>query len=160
MSVRGKVAVELVTIAVLTTIFLLAFPKRSPVVDVGLAGFALLCLALSASYTKKVIWAASPLPVAEKPFKRCMTVVLWVTVPPALLFLLIGGIVAYKNGGCGAGSQLEDTGRFRLLSAVGFDATDAPPVLPFRPIARVVSETVSVGANDNHGNVFRPGPSA
>ena len=99
MSVREKVAVELVTIAVLTTIFLLAFPKRSPVVDVGLAGFALLCLALSASYTKKVIWAASPLPVAEKPFKRCMTVVLWVTVPPALLFLLIGGIVAYKNGG-------------------------------------------------------------
>ena len=50
MSVRGKVAVELVTIAVLTTIFLLAFPKRSPVVDVGLAGFALLCLALSTWY--------------------------------------------------------------------------------------------------------------
>ena len=65
MSVREKVAVELVTIAVLTTVFLLAFPKRSPMVDVGLAGFALLCLALSTSYTKKVIWAASPLPVAE-----------------------------------------------------------------------------------------------
>ena len=117
MSVRGKVAVELVTIAVLTTIFLLAFPKRSPVVDVGLAGFALLCLALSASYTKKVIWAASPLPVAEKRFKRCMTVVLWVTVPPALLFLLIGGIVAYKNGGwpAVAGRVLN----WRILAAFG-----------------------------------------
>src|SRR5438552_7846958 len=99
MSVRGKVAVELVTIAVLTTIFLLAVPKRTPSIDVGLAGFALLCLALSASYTKKVICAASPLPVAEKTFKRCMTVVLLVTVPPALFFQLIGGIVAYKNGG-------------------------------------------------------------
>src|SRR2546421_2485035 len=117
MSVRGKVAVELVTIAVLTTIFLLAFPKRSPVVDVGLAGFALLCLAVSASYTKKVIWAASPPPVAEKRVKRCMTVVLWVTVPPSLLFLLIGGVVAYKNGGwpAVAGRGLN----WRVLAAFG-----------------------------------------
>src|SRR5438552_10791866 len=99
MSVRGKVAVELVTIAVLTTIFLLAFPKRSPVADVGLAGFAWLCLALSASYTKKVIWGASPLPVVEKRFKRCMTVVLWVTVPPGPLLLVTGGLVAYDNSG-------------------------------------------------------------
>src|SRR5207249_10223708 len=117
MSLRGKVAVELVTIAVLTSIFLLAFPKRSPMVDVGLAGFALMCLALSASYTKKVIWAASPLPVAEKRFKRCMTVVLWVTVPPALLFLLVGGIVTYKNGGwpAVAGRVLN----WRILAAFG-----------------------------------------
>src|SRR5947207_13520352 len=61
---------------------------------------------------------------------------------------------------CRTGSQLEDTGRVRLLSAVGFDATDAPSVLPFRPIARVVSDTVSVGSNDDHGNVFRPCPSS
>jgi hypothetical protein len=43
MSVRGKVALELGTIAVLTTVFLVVFPKRSPAVDVALVGFALVC---------------------------------------------------------------------------------------------------------------------
>ncbi len=99
MSVRGKVVVELGVVAVLTTIFLLLFPKRNPLLDVGLAGFALVCIAFSAAYTKKVIWAASPPPVAEHRTKRCVVVTLWITVPPALLFFLIGGIVAYKSGG-------------------------------------------------------------
>ena len=99
MSVRAKVAAELSVIALLTTIFLLLFPKRSPAVDVALAGLALVCLALSARYTKRVIWAAVSPPVAENRVKRCVVVTLWITVPPALLFLLIGGIVAYQGGG-------------------------------------------------------------
>jgi hypothetical protein len=99
MSVRGKVALELGTIAVLTTVFLVLFPKRSPAVDVALAGFALVCIALSAGYTKKVVWAVSPPQVAENRFKRCLAVTFWVTVPPALLFLLIGGFIAYNHGG-------------------------------------------------------------
>jgi hypothetical protein len=49
MTVRGKVAVELGIIAVLTTIFLLLFPHRNPAVDVGLAGFALLGIVAAAS---------------------------------------------------------------------------------------------------------------
>ena len=99
MNLRGKVAVELGIIAVLTTVFLWLFPKRSPVVDVGLAGFALLCLCVSAGYTKNIVWTASPRPVEENRFKRCVIVTLWLTVPPALIFLLIGGFVAYQNGG-------------------------------------------------------------
>ena len=99
MSVRGKVAVELGIIAVLTTVFLLLFPRRSPVVDIGLAGLALLGIGVSAGYTKNVIWAASASPVAENRSGRCVAVTLWVTVPPALLFLSIGGIIAYNNGG-------------------------------------------------------------
>ena len=37
LTVRGKVAPELGMIAVLTTSFLLLFPLRNPLVDVGLA---------------------------------------------------------------------------------------------------------------------------
>ena len=96
---RRKVVLELGIIALLTAVFLLVFPRRSPAVDVGLAGFALLCLGLSAAYTKKVIWAQSSPPVAENRFKRSVGVLVWVTVLPALLFLLIGGIIAFKSGG-------------------------------------------------------------
>src|SRR5216684_145749 len=99
MNVRKKVALELGIIAVLTTVFLLLFPKRSPAVDLGLAGFALLCIAVSTAYTKEVIWAKSPPPVANDRGERCVSVTLWVTLLPALLFLTIGGIVAYKSGG-------------------------------------------------------------
>src|SRR6266702_3848534 len=53
MTVRTKVAVELGIIAVLTIAFLLLFPHRNPWFDVGLAGFALLCIGASAGYTKK-----------------------------------------------------------------------------------------------------------
>src|SRR5258706_3402560 len=118
MSIRGKVAIELGVIAMLTTTFLLIFPRRNPLVDVGLAGFALLCIALSARYTKKVVWAASPPPIEENRVKRCFAVVAWVTVPPVLLFLLIGGIVAYKNGGWPA--VADRVFNWRILAAFGF----------------------------------------
>ena len=117
MTVRKKVVVELSAIAVLTTIFLLLFPRRSPVVDVALAGFALLCVALSAAYTKKTIWAASRAPVAEHRMKGCLAVTLGITLPPALVFLFIGGILAYKNG-----AWQEFAGRvfnWRILAAFG-----------------------------------------
>jgi len=114
---RGKVAVELGIIAVLTTVFLWLFPKRSPVVDVGLAGFALLCLCVSAGYTKNVVWAASPRPVEENRFKRCVIVTLWLTVPPALIFLLIGGFVAHQDGGWpGVAGRVFN---WRILAAFG-----------------------------------------
>jgi hypothetical protein len=47
MTVRTKVAVELGVIAVLTIAFLFLFPHRNPWLDVGLAGFALLCIGAS-----------------------------------------------------------------------------------------------------------------
>ncbi len=117
MSVRGKVAVELGIIAVLTTVFLLLFPKRNPLVDVGLAGLALLGIGVTAAYTKNVIWAAAPPPVAENRFRRCVAVMLWVTVPLALLFLLIGGIVAYQDGGWPAVASR--VFNWRILAAFG-----------------------------------------
>ena len=99
MSVRGKVVVELGLVAVFTTLFLLLFPRRSPLVDVALAGCALLAIALTARYTKQVIWAASPPPVTEERFKRCFGVALWITVPPSLIFFVIGSVIAFRGGG-------------------------------------------------------------
>jgi hypothetical protein len=99
MSLRRKVIIELASIAALTTLFISLFPKRNPLVDVTLAGFALFCIALSAPYTKGVIWGAVPPPVTERPFKRCVVVTFWLTVPVVLLFLIAGGIVAFKGGG-------------------------------------------------------------
>ena len=52
-----------------------------------------------APYTKRIIWAESSAPVAENRFKRCVGVLLWVTLPMAILFLSIGGILAFKTGG-------------------------------------------------------------
>jgi len=77
----------------------LLFPRRNPAIDVGLAGFALGCIGLSAGYTKRVIWAASPPPVAENRLRRSLNVTLWITIPAALLFLTIGGFLAYRTGG-------------------------------------------------------------
>jgi len=117
MSVRGKVALELGIIAVLTTLFLLVFPRRNPALDVALAGFALLGIALSARYTKKVIWATAPVGPAENRLKRCVVVTFWITVPAALLFFLVGGIIAYNSGGWSAvaGRMFN----WRILAAFG-----------------------------------------
>lgn len=98
-TLRGRVAVELGAIAGLTAIYLILFPKRNPLLDVALAGFALLCIGLSSRHTKTAIWAASPPPVSEHRFQRCMTVILWLTVPTVILFFSIGAFLAYRNGG-------------------------------------------------------------
>ena len=117
MSVRQKVALELGIIAALTTVFLFLFPKRNPLLDVALAGFALLCLALSAGYTRKVVWAASPPPVTENRLQRCLKVTLWVTVPTALVFLLIGMCIGYRESGWpGVSGRVLN---WRILAAFG-----------------------------------------
>jgi hypothetical protein len=99
MSVRAKVAVELGVIVTLTTIFLLLFPKRNPLLDVALACFALICLGLSAGYTRKIVWGASPAPVSKNRTRRCVVVTFWLTASAAILLFTIGGFIAYYDGG-------------------------------------------------------------
>lgn len=116
-SVRSKVLLELGIIAALTAIFLVLFPRRNPLVDVALAGFALLCIAVSAPYTRNVIWAATPSAVTENRTKKCLVVTLWITLPVALVFLSIGGVIAYRNGGWSeVGSRILN---WRILAAFG-----------------------------------------
>src|SRR6266404_1600187 len=51
------------------------------------------------AYTKRVIWAASLPQPGENQLRQCVRVTLWVTVPAVLVFFLVGGILAYRNGG-------------------------------------------------------------
>src|SRR2546425_6178266 len=96
-SVRCKAALELSIIALLTLVFLLLFPRRSPAVDVGLAAVALVGLALSTRYTKKVIWAAAPPSVVEDRYRRCLIATIWVTMPAVLLLFTIGMVFGYRD---------------------------------------------------------------
>jgi hypothetical protein len=99
MSVRGKVAVELAVIGTLATVFIVTFPKRNPLVDIALACFALGCLWLSAGYTKKVVWGATPPPVSENRTRRCVVVTFWLTASAVILLFTIGGFIAFHDGG-------------------------------------------------------------
>ena len=117
MTVRKKVALELGIITALTTVFLFVFPRRNPFVDVALAGFALVCLGLSAGYTKKVVWAASPPPVMTNRWKLCIGVTAWVTIPTALLLLSIGVVLGYHEGGWPAATSR--VFNWRIFAAFG-----------------------------------------
>ena len=86
--------------------------------DVGLAAVALVCLALSTSYTKKVIWAASPPPVVEDRYRRCFIATIWVTVPAVLLLFTIGILLGYRDGGWPAAANR--VFNWRILAAFGF----------------------------------------
>jgi membrane protease YdiL (CAAX protease family) len=101
-TVRQKVALELGILAILATTFLLLFPHRNPWLDIVLAGFALLCIGATGRYTKKAIWAASPPPQFQNQLKDCIKVTLWITVPAAFIFFIVGAILAYRNGGLAA----------------------------------------------------------
>jgi hypothetical protein len=118
MSLRAKVLLELSVLAVLTLIFLVLFPRRNPLLDIALAGFAILFIALAAPYTRNVIWAASPPPEERNRSRRCLVATFWVTVPPALLFFLIGGLIAYQSSGwSGVGDRIFNG---RILAAFAF----------------------------------------
>jgi membrane protease YdiL (CAAX protease family) len=99
MTVRQKVAIELGILGFLAVTFLLLFPRRNPWTDIALAGFALLGIGASARYTKNVIWAASPPLQSQNQFKDSVRVTLWITIPTAIVFFLIGGFIAYRAGG-------------------------------------------------------------
>ena len=118
MTVRAKVAVELGILAVLTVAFLLTFPRRSPIVDLALAGFALVCLGLSAPYTKKVIWASVPSHAGVDGTKRCWKLTLLLTASVVLVFLVIGFCIGFrKDGWAGVGARLLNPG---ILLAFAF----------------------------------------
>jgi len=102
MTVRSRVAIELSTLALLTTAFLLLFPKRNPWVDLGLAAVALLGLIFSRRYTKEVIWASAPPPAPEPRFTKSIKVTAWITLPAVLLFVFVGIVLGYRQGGWAA----------------------------------------------------------
>lgn len=89
MSLRRRVAFELATLAVLTSIFLLAVPKRPVWVDAGLGLFAVVLVAATARKTREQIWA----PLAHERGERLphsWRHLLMATAGVALLFAIVG----------------------------------------------------------------------
>ena len=60
LTLKKRIAIELVTLGLLTALFLLLFPHRPIYLDIALALIALTLLAFNANFTKNVVWAQFP----------------------------------------------------------------------------------------------------
>ncbi len=111
MKLRNKIALELGILGLLTVILLLAFPRRAPVVDFGLAAFALSLIGGTANYTKEVVWASVPTKPPGDRQRRCWSLTLLFTGAGALLFLAVGAAVGFrKSGWAGVSARILNPG--------------------------------------------------
>lgn len=99
-TLRTQAALELLTLGMLTTIFLFLFPQRSTVAEMSLALFALALLALNARFTKNVVWAQFP-PRGKKSnrLRNCLVKTMAMTLSVALVFLGSGIAIGYSQDG-------------------------------------------------------------
>ena len=88
MSLRRRVAFELATLAVLTSVYLLVVPKRPVWIDAGLGLVAVLLVAATARKTREQIWAPPATPRDER-LRHCSRHMLVGTLGVALLFAII-----------------------------------------------------------------------
>ena len=99
MNPRRMAAGELAALGTLSAGFLLLFPHRPILVDVGLAVCALGLILLNAGYTKAAIWDRFPLEVERSRWQRCVASTMILTVPALILFLGLGMYIGYERGG-------------------------------------------------------------
>jgi len=108
---------EIVVLVLLTTIFLLLFPKRHMFIDVSLALFAMGLLALDARFTRKQVWARIPSQVPERErLQKCLTIVIPVTVLLLVVCFITGFSIGYMQGGWKA--AMVRVGNWRIFLAV------------------------------------------
>jgi hypothetical protein len=93
------VALELLTLGIISIGFLLLFPRRPLVVDIGLALFALGIVLLNAKYTRTQIWGRWPLEAERARWQRCVLVTMMLTALTIVLFLLVGSAIGYRGAG-------------------------------------------------------------
>jgi len=143
-TLRQKVALELGTLAILATIFLLLFPRRNPCVDVALALFALLGIGATARYTKDNIWAASNPTSIPKPIQRLHQSDPLDHHSNRLSIFLIGGIPGVPQRRLvrrrRTHPRLENPGGVHRLYRLGTDSTNPFPILSPWPAARPLSK--------------------
>jgi Type II CAAX prenyl endopeptidase Rce1-like len=100
MGPRKYVTLELVTLGTLTALFLCLFPSRALIVEIGLALFALVLLALNARFTKHVIWRQFPVSgTPEARLRACLLRVGLVTLSCVVVCGGVGGARGYAAGG-------------------------------------------------------------
>ncbi len=117
-NVRKRLRIELVTIAILTTLFLGVFPRRSILLDISLALFALVLLAFDARFTTTMVWGRiqSPVPEAQR-LHGALAVLVPLTVLLLLLCFGTGVVLGYMTGGWQG--AIARVGRWQILLAVG-----------------------------------------
>ncbi len=117
MNLRAKIALELGLLALLTVAFLLAFPRRAPAVDFGLAAFALVLIGATAGYTKRVVWASLPSKPPSDRQRRCWSVTLLFTGAVVLVFLAGGSFLGFRKGGwAGVSARILNPGMLLALA--------------------------------------------
>lgn len=89
MSVRRRVGVELATLAVLTTIYLVLVPERPVWVDAGLALVGVALVAATARRTREQVWGA-PATDGRERLRHSSRHLLIATLTIALLFAIVG----------------------------------------------------------------------
>jgi len=107
MNPRRRAAGELVVLGALSAGFLVLFPRRTVILDMGLALFALGLIQLNAGYTRSAIWGPLPVELKGTRWQRCAVSTTILTVPVILLFCLLGMYIGYERGGeAGVGVRL------------------------------------------------------
>jgi membrane protease YdiL (CAAX protease family) len=97
---KTRIVCELVTLGILTILYFVVFPDSSTLVDVSLAHFGLLMLALNARFTKRIVWAQFPLSMSQgERWRRCLASILPVTLIAGLLCAGTGMIIGYIDNG-------------------------------------------------------------
>ncbi len=94
---RRRVAAELLVLGVLSSGFLVLFPRRPISVDLGLALFALSLVLLTANYTRTQIWGQWPVEGKQLEWWRSAAATMVLTTPAILLFLLVGMAIGYQG---------------------------------------------------------------
>lgn len=92
--VRRRMVYELLTLALLTGLYLLFFPKRPLGVDVGMALVALGLVGLTRTDTRDRVWGPPPSAKFVR-IRRCTINMILATVPPVVFFCFYGGVHAY-----------------------------------------------------------------
>lgn len=99
-SLKTRLGIELIALAILTTIFLVLFPRRPIFVDESLALFALLLLAVNVKFTRNVVWAQFPPPASKRHrLRKCLALVMAMTFSLVLVLLAAGIAIGYSESG-------------------------------------------------------------
>jgi membrane protease YdiL (CAAX protease family) len=97
MEVRRRIAIELLVLAILTTLYIAYFHgPRSKFMDGGLALAGLGLVGFTSRYTKEKIWG----PPADAEFerlRRCFVNITLATVPVLIILAIVGGVEGYRE---------------------------------------------------------------
>jgi hypothetical protein len=99
LTLRQRVAGELLILAALSTGFLVLFPRRPIAVDMGLALCALGLVLLTAKHTSSAIWGPLAGDIQGIRWRRCLAHTMIPTALAMSLFLLVGVLIAYEAAG-------------------------------------------------------------